>query len=179
MENILKTLFVVILILLPFTITLSSNYESGEFCCQYNNIKKLQPYKSTDTQVKIPDQLDKLINALITVESGGNDSIIGDTHLPDGYSIGALQIRPVMVREVNRILELKNNSYRFTLNDRYDRNKSIQMFHIWREFHHKNSTIEKIARNWNGGPNGYKKSVTMIYWDKVQKVMKTEGNLNS
>ena len=38
-----------------------------------------------------------LIEAIIVVESQGNDKAVGDTHMSEP-SIGALQIRPIMVR---------------------------------------------------------------------------------
>ena len=114
------------------------------------------------------EPLDLLIDAMIIVESQGNDSAIGDTHLGSQYAVGALQIRPIMVREVNRILKLKGEKYRFKMKDRFSREKSIQMFLIWKEFHHKDSDFEAIARSWNGGPNGPKKSKTYNYWKKVE-----------
>ena len=46
---------------------------------------------------------DILLEAIIVVESNGNDSCIGDRKL-GRPSVGCLQIRPIMVREVNRIL---------------------------------------------------------------------------
>ena len=49
------------------------------------------------------------------------------------------------------------------------RKKSIEMFFIWKNYHHKNSSLEKIARNWNGGPNGYTRNCTKVYWNKVKK----------
>ena len=109
-----------------------------------------------------------LINAMIQVESLGNDSAIGDKHLVGEEAVGALQIRPIMVREVNRILKLKGSKIRFKLKDRFSREKSVEMFLIWKEFHHKDSDFEKIARNWNGGPSGFKKSRTEHYWAKVE-----------
>ena len=45
-----------------------------------------------------------LLQAMIMVESRGNDSCIGDRFLAKP-SIGCLQIRPIMVREVNRVLK--------------------------------------------------------------------------
>tara|TARA_Y100000310_G_scaffold318651_1_gene372997 strand:+ start:1265 stop:1456 length:192 start_codon:yes stop_codon:yes gene_type:complete len=30
-------------------------------------------------------------------------------------------------------------------------------------------TCEDLARNHNGGPTGYKRDTTKIYWDKVEK----------
>ena len=131
-------------------------------------ILELEPKPIKEMVVGVP-QIDEsqLVKALIIVESQGNDSAIGDTHLGEP-SVGVLQIRPIMVREVNRILKLKKTKLRFKLRDRFDRDKSIEMFTIWKEFHHKDSDFETIARNWNGGPSGYKNSRTLHYWKKVE-----------
>ena len=110
-----------------------------------------------------------LLTALIFVESRGNDSAVGDRHLVGNEAVGVLQIRPIMVREVNRICRIIGSPQRFTLKDRFDREKSIHMFMIWKKFHHLNSSPEKVARNWNGGPSGYKKSRTEKYWKKVEQ----------
>jgi hypothetical protein len=112
-----------------------------------------------------------LIDALIYVESRGKDSAIGDTHLTEP-SVGVLQIRPIMVREVNRILKKQGEVYRFKLKDRFNRQKSINMFMVWKDYHHPNDELEKIARNWNGGPRGYRYNRTLQYWVKVQKQLK-------
>jgi hypothetical protein len=106
------------------------------------------------------------------VESNGNDSAIGDTHLGTQYAVGALQIRPIMVKEVNRILKLKKSNKRYQLNDRYNRRKSIEMFLIWKRFHHKNSDLQTIARSWNGGSNGIQNPKTYGYWKKVENELK-------
>lgn len=111
--------------------------------------------------------IEPLVNALITVESQGNPHAIGDTHL-DAPSIGLLQIRPIMVREVNRILKLKGADHKYKLSDRKDSTKSVEMFYIWYEFHHKDDDFETIARSWNGGSNGPKLKATEHYWNKVK-----------
>ena len=97
----------------------------------------------------------------------GNDSAVGDTHLSEP-SVGVLQIRPIMVREVNRILKKQKSSKRYKRKDRFNRNKSIEMFIIWKNYHHPEGGFETIARNWNGGPRGYKNPRTEHYWAKVQ-----------
>ena len=112
--------------------------------------------------------IDRLIEALIFVESRGIEDAVGDTHL-GAPSIGVLQIRPIMVREVNRILKKRGSEMRFKLKDRFSREKSIWMFMIWKDYHHPNDGFEKIARNWNGGPNGYRFKRTEYYWNKVRK----------
>jgi len=132
--------------------------------CYEETIIKL---KSKDIQPVI--EVGELVNALIFIESSGNDSAIGDRHLIGNEAVGALQIRPIMVREVNRICKIIGSHQHFALKDRFDRDKSIHMFFIWKEYHHKNDSDEVIARNWNGGPRGYKIKRTEKYWSKVAK----------
>ena len=74
-----------------------------------------------------------------------------------------------MIREVNRICKRIGSHQRFTLKDRFDRQKSIHMFLIWKEFHHKDSDFETISRSWNGGPKGPKLNRTLKYWEKVEQ----------
>lgn len=105
-----------------------------------------------------------ITDALIQVESAGRDSAYNASE----DAVGCLQIRPIMVREVNRILRKQGDTLRYRLKDRWSREKSLEMFHVWREYHHPNSTDEVIARNWNGGPRGYEKESTLKYWRKVK-----------
>lgn len=135
----------------------------------YVNVDKIpvQPIiKIESAPIKI-DTTFKLVEALIQVESLGNDSAVGDTHLGEP-SIGVLQLRPIMVREVNRILKNQKSKIRYKLKDRFSRQKSIEMFYIWKNYHHPEGGFETIARNWNGGPRGYKNKRTEHYWAKVQ-----------
>ena len=134
-----------------------------------------QPVVELDRK-DIPDVITDadLVTALIFVESRGNDSAIGDRHLVGNEAVGALQIRPIMVREVNRILKIQKSNKRFTLKDRFERDKSIEMFYIWKNYHHKNSNPEVVARNWNGGPKGFKLNRTVKYWNKVEKQLNNE-----
>ncbi len=136
-------------------------------------------YEETTIKIKpktihSPVLSDNLIRAIIMVESNGNDSAVGDKHLIGNEAIGALQIRPIMVREVNRILKIQGKTNRFNLKDRFDRQQSIRMFMVWKNFHHKDSNNEIIARNWNGGPKGYKIKRTEKYWNKIEKQLNYE-----
>jgi len=103
---------------------------------------------------------DNLVNAIIHVESRGDIH----AHNVSEDAVGVLQIRPIMVKEVNRVLGFD----KYTLIDRWDKQKSIEMFNVIRQ-NTPNPTNEKIARNWNGGPKGYKKNSTLKYWQKVKK----------
>jgi len=101
-----------------------------------------------------------LIDAIIYVESKGDIK----AHNISEDAVGCLQIRPIMLREVNRLLGY--NKYQLT--DRWNKVKSIEMFNVIKE-HTTNPTNEKLARNWNGGWNGYKKQSTLKYWYKVKQ----------
>ena len=114
--------------------------------------------------------VEPLIQAMIMVESEGNDSAYHKRE----KAAGCLQIRPIMVREVNRILTIQKSELEYTLEDRWSREKSIEMFHIVNGYHNKNSTYEEIARAWNGGPKWIKKSLTKRYWKRVQKQLKKQ-----
>jgi hypothetical protein len=159
---------VLLLSLLPVFISSNSN--------EINYERKIeQPIVELDRK-DIPDVItdEHLVSALIFVESRGNDSAIGDRHLVGNEAVGALQIRPIMVREVNRILRIQKSNKRFTLKDRFERDKSIEMFYIWKNYHHKDDSHEVIARNWNGGPKGYKLNRTVKYWNKVENQLNNE-----
>ena len=104
-----------------------------------------------------------LLSALMFVESGNNDS----AHAIGEDAVGVLQIRKTMVDDVNRILKRQGKDHRFTYDDRWLRNKSIQMFDIYCK-HYGLTTAEEIARCWNGGPRGMDKDATVYYWNKVQ-----------
>ena len=105
----------------------------------------------------------EIISAIMFVESSYNNF----AYNPNEDAVGCLQIRRCMVDDINRILERKNSLLRFNYNDRWSRKKSIQMFEIYRKYYNLN-TYEKIARCWNGGPNGLYKSTTTDYWNKVK-----------
>ena len=128
---------------------------------------------SVDEEDITPSQWDNLINAIIYVESRGNDSAIGDR----GKAVGCLQIHPICVREVNRILRKNDIPLLYTLEDRYSREKSIEMFNIIAEQYECCEYLtfiqyaEIVARRWNGGPRGHKKRATIKYWNKVQSVL--------
>ena len=107
---------------------------------------------------------EKLLGALIQVESSGNDKAIGDS----GKAVGCLQIRKEVIKDVNRVY---GTSYK--MSDRTNRAKSKEICKKYISIYAttkrlgRNVTNEDMARIWNGGPNGYKKNATKKYWDKV------------
>lgn len=134
-------------------------------------VKTENVIEETPEEVKV----DHLLEAIILVESRGKEDCIGDKHLGKP-SIGVLQIRPIMVREVNRILKKGGIKKKYKLDDRYSREKSIEMFYIWKDYYHSEDSDEVIARCWNGGPKGWKRKATEYYWSKVQKELLTVGS---
>ncbi len=151
-------------LIIIFIITTSNTSITTNPYSKFSEIKKIKPIEVKQIETDI-------ISALIYVESRGNDSAYNDSE----NAAGCLQIRPIMVREVNRILKKTGREERFDLDDRWDRDKSLNMFNIWREYHHPNSTDEVIARNWNGGPNGFNKESTLKYWKKVKGRLEIES----
>ena len=109
------------------------------------------------------------IDSIIHVESRGRDNAVSR----DG-SAGPLQIKAVLVKDVNRILAHRGDTLRFKLKDRFDREKAIQMFWIYQSFYgKKDDSFEVMARRWNGGPGGPSKRLTKKYWNKVNKQFTT------
>ena len=102
---------------------------------------------------------DSLIDAIIHVESRGDSMAYNAKE----DAVGVLQIRPIMLREVNRLLGYN----KYTLNDRWNVAKSKEMFNIVKA-NIKNPTNERVARCWNGGYSGNNKKATLPYWIKVK-----------
>ena len=102
-----------------------------------------------------------VINAIAQVESGGNPKAVSKS----GTYVGLLQIAPICVRECNRIVE-KN---KFTYNDRYSKEKSIEMFIVFQEYHNPEGNMEKAIRLWNSGDKNCmkNKSKTEAYYRRV------------
>ncbi len=136
---------------------------------------------SSKTQIKVQTEpieevaevvvWDSFVAAVIQVESRGNDN----AYCRKEDAVGCLQIRPIMVREVNRILKLNNIQMRYTLNDRWSRVRSLEMFEIMAEEVEccdgltRLEFYEIVARKWNGGHRGHKKRSTKKYWKKVKE----------
>lgn len=117
-----------------------------------------------------------LIDALIKVESSGNDNAIGDHHLID-KAYGCLQIRKPVCDDINRVFKM-NLKPQDMLNNRA---LSIEVFHKYMQIYSHNKTDEQKARAWNGGGNwqklygkkGYEKYTKNLdsYWAKVKVLL--------
>ena len=96
-----------------------------------------------------------IIAAIIEVESGGNP------YAKSGSSVGVLQITPVLVAECNNILKRDKSKKRYSLKDRFSKEK--------RRYNPLNN-VEKAIRSWNGGLR-YKAKRTQRYFEKVMRVL--------
>jgi predicted GH43/DUF377 family glycosyl hydrolase len=106
----------------------------------------------------------KIMNAIIQVESQGN----AKAHNANGDCVGILQITPILVKQCNIWLKDQKSSKRYTLKDRYDVEKSKEMFIMIQEHYNPSHNVEKAIRLWNGGPN-YSVKKTNGYYKKVMK----------
>ena len=106
-----------------------------------------------------------VMDAIIQVESRGNAKAVSKD------CVGVLQIRPVLVRDVNEYLKIKGKNKRFTLNDRFNVEKSKEMFVLYQKRYNPTNNIEKAIRLWNGG-TGYSVKKTEKYYSRVKAHMK-------
>lgn len=113
------------------------------------------------SEIELNEELSRrelIINSIIQIESENNNIA------RNGDNIGILQIRPIMVYEINRILGYK----KYELRDRFDSIKSIEMFKIYTNHHTPDWNLELVARRWNGGYNGEYKKKTLSYYLKIK-----------
>ena len=163
------TIIIMLIMTLFFTVNRASDkikqlqYEIDSNILIIDSLKHEIDTLNWEQKIFYQNTNNEIISAIMFVESSYNNF----AYNPNEDAVGCLQIRRCMVDDINRILEIKNLPLRFTYNDRWSREKSIQMFEIYRKYYNLN-TYEKIARCWNGGPNGLYKSTTTDYWNKVK-----------
>ena len=107
----------------------------------------------------------RLITAIGTVESKLNDKEVNGVHA------GFLQIAKVTVAECNRINKLNGVSTRYTLQDRFNHQKSIEMFWIIQKFYNSKLDIDYMVLLWKEGRSAMKKPKRKTsYYNKVMNV---------
>lgn len=150
----------VVIILITFSIYL------------YSVDVKPTPSESIENVVKPPPKVKELkpekywdlFDALFFVES----SFDYLEYNQEEEAAGILQIRPIMIEDVNRIAGYE----KYTLNDRWSIVTSKKIFLDYQQKYNPEMDYEKAARCWNGGPTGHKKSSTIKYWNKVNAYIK-------
>ena len=102
-----------------------------------------------------------VIDAISQVESRGRANIVSRC----GRYVGYLQISTVLVNQCNKIAGYKKYTYK----DRYDKQKSIDMFIDYQEHFNPEGNMEKAIRLWNSGDINCmkRKAATEAYYRKV------------
>lgn len=103
-----------------------------------------------------------LLAAIVAVESGGNDLARGSRG-----ELGALQIRPALVRDVNRI-----HGTHYQHREMTNRAVAVRVCVLYVEHYAPGASPETQARVWNGGPRGAQRNSTVGYWVRVRKEMR-------
>lgn len=122
------------------------------------SIVKVNARENDDTKF----DWDPLMDAITQVESEGK------TDARNGNCVGAMQIAPILVQDCNDILKQRGENRRFTLKDRFNVEKSREMFILIQSKYNPANNIERAIRIWNGGVH-YKNKSTQRYYVKVMK----------
>lgn len=103
--------------------------------CEINSYQPNEFKQETDVikqeEKQEPSEWDIFLAALIQVESEGKTN-----------DVGILQITPIYVKDVNRIL----GEERYTLAERTDTEKSLEMFEILQSHYNPSKSIDKAIK---------------------------------
>ena len=158
----IRKVFLLLLLILPLTTALSGLPEPKQ---KHNEVlQKSTQVKTNQVNIEKIKQLKVqfLIESIIQVESNGKHLAINIKE----DAVGVFQIRRIMVQEVNRII----GSNTFTFDDRFNPDKSLQMFIIIQGRYNPTMDLEIAARSWNGGLRGMSKRTTLPYYYKVKGI---------
>ena len=110
-----------------------------------------------------------LLSALIQIESNGNDHAKGRHG-----ELGALQIKPILVRDVNRIMGTSYAHAQVT-----NRATATLIANAYLSHYGKNLSDESLARLWQGGPKGLRKPSTRAYGRRVMRELERQRTVRS
>jgi hypothetical protein len=117
-----------------------------------------------------------LWNATARIESGGDEAARNRRE----DAVGIVQIRRACLDDANRIARLRGLDLQFRPRDRYDVEKSRQIWELYLSYYGEEyeratgapPTEEVYARIWNGGPVGWRKRRTLSYWRRIIQAMR-------
>ncbi len=111
----------------------------------------------------------ELLRALRVVESKGNPQVVGDRHLRQ-WAYGDLQVRQPCVDDVNARYGTKYRAVDCLGNPALSAEICAKYINLYatQQVLGRRPTLEDMARIWNGGPTGWKKTSTRKYWTKVK-----------
>ena len=112
--------------------------------------------------------MDRVLAAIRVVESNNNPNAVGD----NGNAIGIYQIWDSYWKDATEFSGI-GGTYKDCYNPQYADKivRSYMKRYATKKRLGREATMEDIARIHNGGPNGYKKSATDKYWNKVKRVL--------
>jgi soluble lytic murein transglycosylase-like protein len=105
-----------------------------------------------------------LLSALIQIESNGNDHARGRHG-----ELGALQIKPILVRDVNRIMGTRYTHAQVT-----NRATATFIANAYLSHYGRNLSDESLARLWQGGPKALRKPSTRAYARRVMRELERQ-----
>lgn len=100
---------------------------------------------------------DPLLKAFMMVESNFRTDTINRL----GYG-GILQIGSQMIEDVNRICKKQGNIKSFTLTDRLDSTKSVEIWYIIQNYYNRSYSFKIACKVWNP-------TASMKYYQKIGK----------
>lgn len=121
--------------------------------CNVNCYKEVTRKEIKQEIKEEPSEWDIFLAALIQVESEGKADAVGTKN-----DVGILQITPIYVKDVNRIL----GEDRYTLAERTDTEKSLEMFEILQGHYNPSKSIDKAIKLHNP-------RASQIYRTKIMK----------
>lgn len=133
-----------VLLVISLVISCSCDNHSKIEFTEYQNE---EVFKFSESLEKV-SEWDIFIEALIQVESEGKADAVGKTN-----DVGILQITPIYVKDVNRIL----GEDRYSLSCRTDTEKSLEMFEILQNHYNPDKDIDKAIKLHNPkAPQSYR-----------------------
>jgi hypothetical protein len=128
-DNICKAIIIIGILLIIILMIKEKSSKQSQTVKTCNSLHR-------DKTTPVTDEWQELINAIAFVESTNNPKA------RNGNSVGLLQITPIYVAECNRIL----GEDKYTLRDREDSLKSIEMFNIYNSYYNENKDLEKAIK---------------------------------
>jgi len=143
------------------------------YICSQKQITIIHGITPPFEEITIPksDTIDRefLIEILIEVESEGKN-FIGD----QGRAFGCLQIHECAIVDVNRHFGTDYEHLQVLHNSVLSKEICRKYWDIYAS---KDASYEELARLWNGGPGWRNDPKTMVYWDKVKRVIESRKRL--
>jgi len=115
---------------------------------------------------------ENVIEVIIEIESKGDVNAIS----PCGNCVGPMQIKKIVVDDCNEYLKIKKINKTYSYEDRWNLQKSKEMFVLIQQRYNKTKNIEKAVRIWNGGCC-YNKKNTEKYFNRFLSIFNEKSKV--